>query len=183
MSKRVFDLILSFLLLIGLSPVFVISYVISTIDTKSNGLFTQKRVGQYGKLFTIYKFKTVHPKSRRISAIGKFFRTYKIDELPQFYNVLVGDMSIVGPRPDIPGYYDLLQGEDRKVLALKPGLTSRASLKYANEEKLLNQMPDALRYNDQIIFPDKVKMNLDYYYNRSLKEDISIVFLTIKRIL
>jgi len=148
------------------------------IDTSSTGLFLQKRVGQYGKLFTIYKIRTINSKTGKISYIGRFFRKYKIDEFPQFFNVLVGNMSFVGPRPDIGGYYDLLEGENRKILQLKPGITSFASIKYANEEVLLANKQDSLKYNDEIIFPDKVKMNLEYYYTRSLWLDIKIIFKT-----
>jgi lipopolysaccharide/colanic/teichoic acid biosynthesis glycosyltransferase len=149
------------------------------VDTQSDGFFFQKRVGQYGKLFTIYKLKTMQPKTGNISKIGFFFRKYKLDELPQFLNVLKGNMSIVGPRPDIEGYYDKLQGEERKVLELKPGITSEASIKYYNEEAILEQQQDALLYNDTVIFPDKVKMNLDYYYNQNIFLDIKIIIKTI----
>ena len=107
-----------------------------------------------------------------------FLRKSKIDELPQLLNVLFGQMSFVGPRPDIPGYYDKLVGEDRKILELKPGLTSKASLKYFNEEFLLSTQPNPLEYNDSVIFPDKVKMSLEYYYKKSFREDLKIIFKT-----
>ena len=149
------------------------------VDTKSNGLFFQQRVGQFGKLFTIYKLKTMHDETGNVSKTGCFFRKYKLDELPQFLNVLKGEMSIVGPRPDIEGYYDKLEGEDRKILELKPGITSEASIKYYNEEEILEQQENGLHYNDSIIFPDKVKMNLDYYYNQNLLLDIKIIINTI----
>jgi lipopolysaccharide/colanic/teichoic acid biosynthesis glycosyltransferase len=139
----------------------------------------QYRVGQFGRLFTIYKFKTMHPKTGKISGIGAFLRKYKLDELPQFINVLKGEMSIVGPRPDVEGYYDKLEGEERKILDIKPGITSEASIKYYKEEEILEQHKDALLYNDTVIFPDKVKMNLDYYYNQSLLLDIKIIIKTI----
>ena len=133
----------------------MLGYVVASVDTFSNGLFTQPRVGQYGVLFTIYKLKTIRPKSQKISPVGRFLRKSKIDELPQLFNVLNGTMSFVGPRPDIEGYYDKLEGEARKVLQLKPGITSEASIKYANEEVILEQQPNPLRYNDEVIFPDK----------------------------
>lgn len=177
--KRIFDLVFATVAIIILFPIFTIVFVISSIDSNSNGLFLQKRVGQYGKLFTIYKFKTVHPKTRKISSIGRFLRKTKLDELPQLINVLKGEMTFVGPRPDIPGYYDQLQGEDRKVLNLKPGITSEASIKYRNEELLLAKQSNPLKYNDEVIFPDKVKMNLDYYYNQSFAIDIKIIIKTI----
>lgn len=179
--KRFFDIFFSLLIIIGLSPILFIGYITATMDTSSNGVFIQKRVGQYGKLFTIYKLKTFHPKTKNISSIGYFFRKYKIDELPQLFNVLLGDMSFVGPRPDVEGYYDKLEGENRKILELKPGITSEASLKYYNEETLLASKENPLQYNDTVIFPDKVRMNLDYYYNRSFLLDLKIIFKTIFR--
>jgi len=179
LSKRIFDIIFSVTALLLVGWVIALSYIIASIDTRSNGIFLQKRVGQYGKLFTIFKLKTIRPKTQKISPIGKFFRRYKIDELPQFFNVLLGNMSVVGPRPDIPGYYDLLEGENRKILELKPGLTSEASIKYADEEKLLSKQENPLKYNDEIIFPDKVKMNLEYYYKQSFWLDIQIIFKTL----
>lgn len=154
---------------------------LAAADTRSNGLFLQKRIGQFGKPFVIFKFRTIHPKTAKVSAIGAFFRKYKIDEWPQLYNVLIGNMSFVGPRPDISGYYDRLEGDDLKVLELKPGITSRASIKYANEEQLLSRQQAPLAYNDEIIFPDKVKMNLDYFHHQSLWEDIRILWATIFR--
>lgn len=179
--KRFFDLFFSLFLLVIASPVLLCGYIVASLDTKSNGVFTQKRVGQYGRLFTIYKFKTIHPKTKQISRAGKFLRKSKIDELPQLFNVLFGTMSLVGPRPDIPGYYDTLQGENRKILELKPGITSEASIKYANEEVVLGQQPNPLQYNDEVIFPDKVKMNLEYYYKQSFWLDLKILFKTIFR--
>lgn len=155
--------------------------IAAAIDTASNGIFTQKRVGQYGKLFRIYKLRSMHSQNHAISGFGKFLRNSKLDELPQLYNVLIGNMSIVGPRPDIPGYYDELKGEDRKILALKPGLTSEASLKYINEEELLSKQKDPLNYNDTILFPDKVKMNVDYYHTRTFVADLLIIFKTFFR--
>lgn len=157
--------------------------VLISLDTRAWGLFTQKRIGQYGKPFTIFKLRTIHPKTGNISTFGKWLRTYKIDELPQLINVLIGNMTIVGPRPDIEGYYDRLEGEDRKILNLKPGLTSPAALKYLNEEYLLSQQPNPLQYNDEVIFPDKVKMNLEYYHNRSFVNDLKIMGQTIKKLL
>jgi lipopolysaccharide/colanic/teichoic acid biosynthesis glycosyltransferase len=118
-------------------------------------------------------------KTSKVSKIGHFVRKYKIDELPQFINVLKGEMSIVGPRPDIKGYYDKLKGEERKILELKPGITSEASIKYYKEEEILELQENALEYNDNIIFPDKVKMNLEYYYNQNLLLDIKIIIKTL----
>jgi len=153
--------------------------LISTLDTKSIGVFTQERIGQHGKIFTIFKIKTMNDRLKTISMFGKFLRKSKLDELPQLFNIINGDMSVVGPRPDIPGYYDLLEGENRKILELKPGLTSEASIKYRNEEELLQSAINSKQYNDEIIFPDKVKMNLNYYYNYNLLIDLKIILKTI----
>jgi lipopolysaccharide/colanic/teichoic acid biosynthesis glycosyltransferase len=118
----------------------------------------------------------------RITKFGAFLRKYKIDELPELFNVLRGDMSIVGPRPDVSGYADKLEGEDVLILELRPGITGPASLKYANEEDTLALQEDPVKYNDDVIYPDKVKLNLDYYHNNNLWIDIKIIFATIFRI-
>ena len=183
MTKRLFDLFFSLLFIVLLSPVLALGYIVASIDTRSNGLFIQKRVGQYGKLFTIYKLKTIHPKTRNMSFVGKFLRKYKIDELPQFFNVLLGNMSVVGYRPDIEGYYDKLEGKNRKILELKPGLISEAALKYADEQTLLAEKENPLEYNDTVVFPDKVKMNLEYYYQKSFKEDIRILLMLPEKVI
>lgn len=179
--KRLFDLFFSLLLIITLSPVLVLGYVLVSIDTLSNGLFTQKRIGQYGVPFTIYKLKTIRSKTKKISPLGKLFRKSKIDELPQLFNVLFGTMSLVGPRPDIPGYYDKLEGEFKKILELKPGITCEASIKYTDEELILEQQENPLQYNDEVIFPDKVQMNMTYYYTRTFLGDLIILSKTILR--
>jgi len=181
LPKRLFDLVFSLLGLFVLSPLILVMAILAAIDTRSNGFFLQKRVGQYGKLFKIVKLRTIDAKTQSISRFGRFLRKSKIDELPQLYNVLIGEMSFVGPRPDIPGYYDNLTGDARKILELKPGLTSEASLKYYDEDSLLAQQEDPLRYNDTILFPDKVRMNLQYYYNRSFLGDLKIICKTIFR--
>ena len=115
----------------------------------------------------------------RITPLGAKLRKYKLDELPELWNVLVGDMSFVGPRPDVPGYADKLVGEDRVILKLRPGITGPASLKYRNEEELLAGVDDPQTYNDTVIFPDKVRINKEYYYNWSFRKDIRYVFQTI----
>ena len=176
--KRIFDVLFSLLGLLFLGWLILVFWILATFDTKSNGLFIQERIGQFGNFFKIYKLKTMHPKTRTISKLGTFFRKSKIDELPQLWNVFLGDMSFVGPRPDIAGYYDILEGENRSILELKPGITSLASIKYANEEAVLAQQINPLDYNDSIIFPDKVKMNLDYYKNHSFIGDLKIIFKT-----
>ena len=183
MTKRLFDVVFSLSALLLFGWLIVLGFVVAALDTRSNGFFMQKRVGQYGRLFAIIKIKTVHPKTRKISRVGRFFRKYKIDELPQFLNILTGDMSVVGYRPDVPGYYDKLEDEDRKILELKPGLFSEATLKYVNEEALLAGQENPLDYNDTVIFPDKVKMNLEYYQQQSFVGDLKIIWRSAKRIM
>lgn len=181
--KVVFDFILAIILAAFFMPLLIILLIITSLDTSSNGIFFQKRIGQYGKPFTIFKFKTIHEKTRICSATGQVLRKFKLDELPQLFNILKGEMSFVGPRPDIEGYYDKLVGAEREVLKLKPGLTCEASIKYRNEENLLKEQKDPLAYNDEILFPNKVKMNLDYFENMTFKNDIKILFKTIITIL
>ncbi|WP_264566702.1 sugar transferase [Flavobacterium sp. N3904] len=180
--KRLFDIVFSGLFLFLFSWLLFIAWFLAVIDTRTNGIFTQDRIGQFGKLFRIYKLRTMqinqNSEDFRISKLGRILRTYKLDELPQLINVLKGDMSIVGPRPDISGYYDLLEGEERKILELKPGLTSLASLKYFDEDELLKQQDFPLEYNDTVLFPDKVKLNLCYYYHHSIFGDLKIIFHT-----
>lgn len=183
MTKRFFDFVFSIFFLFILGVFILFFTLISSFDTNSWGIFAQPRIGQYGKIFIIYKIKTINPKTNRSSKLGLFFRRYRIDEWPQLWNVLIGEMSFVGPRPDIEGYYDRLQGEERKLLELKPGITSEAALKYSNENKILNMQPDPKVYNDTVVFPDKVKMNLDYYYNKTILLDIKIIVKTLIKIL
>ena len=190
--KFLFDRISSLFGLLVLSPVLLV--VAALIKIRMPGgpvIFKQQRLGRNGKLFTMYKFRSMsvnHSGSSvsvagesRITPLGAKLRKYKLDELPELWNVLKGDMSLVGPRPDVPGYADRLQGEDRLVLKLRPGITGPASLKYANEEEILAQVADPRRYNDEVIFPDKVRINLDYYYNRTFCGDIRLIFQTIFR--
>ena len=188
--KIIFDRIMALFGLLFLSPVLLIVAIL--IKLKMPGgpiIFSQKRVGQYGKLFTMYKFRSMtvgHGGSsisvageNRITPLGVKLRKYKLDELPELWNVLIGDMSFVGPRPDVPGYADILEGNDRRVLELKPGITGPASLKYRNEEEILAMQDDPIKYNDEVIFPHKVKINLRYLYNWSFFEDIKIIIYTV----
>lgn len=177
-KKNIFDRTLALVLILFFLPFLFLFYLICSVDTQTSGVFKQKRVGRFGRLFTIYKFQTIHPKTREISNTGASIRKYKLDELPQLFNILTGDMSFVGPRPDLEGYYDKLQGDDRRVLQLRPGLTSEASLKYRNEEYILSQQENPLEYNDTIIFPDKVKMNLYYLEKMSFREDVFVLYKT-----
>ncbi len=190
--KRLVDLILSSLGLIFLSPIILLGWLASTLDLRKNGWFSQERIGQRGKPFRIWKLRTIAPQvvdntvfvpAENIRKIGHFLRKTKIDELPQLWNVLKGEMSFVGPRPDVKEFADLLEGEERKILELKPGLTCMASIQYKDEEKLLSQQKDPLQYNKEIIYPNKVKMNLWYYYNQSFLLDLSILFKTLQTLI
>jgi len=190
--KRSFDILFSLIGLLIFSWVIIINWLIAAIETKSNGFFTQKRVGKDGSLFTLIKIKTMKQISGfdttvttkndiRITKLGSFFRKTKLDELPTLWNVFIGDMSLVGPRPDVPGYADKLTGDNRRILQLRPGITGPATLKYANEEQLLANVDDPVKYNDEVIFPDKVRINLEYLDNWSLWLDIKIIIRTIFR--
>lgn len=176
--KPFLDVIISLIAVLVLSPFLLLIYSLLLFIHRDNPLFFQTRVGQYGNLFTVFKFKTIK-KNVETNSFLKLLRKTKIDELPQLINVLKGEMSLVGPRPDIPGYYDRLKGEDRKLLNLKPGLTGYASLKFSNEEDLLKQQKESLRYNDDVIFPEKIRLNLYYYKNVSLLFDFKIILKTI----
>ena len=190
MIKWLFDRIVALVGLICLLPVLLLVWVLIRVKMPGGGaIFKQKRVGKDGKLFTMYKFRSMtvgHGGSSvsvagesRITPLGRRLRKYKLDELPELWNVLIGDMSFVGPRPDVPGYADKLEGEDRLILKLRPGITGPASLKYRNEEDLLAQVDNPQQYNDEVIYPDKVKINLDYYYHHSLIGDIKLIIQTV----
>jgi lipopolysaccharide/colanic/teichoic acid biosynthesis glycosyltransferase len=152
-------------------------------------LFSQKRVGKDGKLFTMVKFRTMKVNhggnsisikgESRITPLGAIMRKYKLDELPGLWNVLKGEMSLVGPRPDVPGYADKLTGEDRRILELRPGITGPASMKYSNEEELLALQPDPVKYNNEVIYPDKVRINLNYLKHWSFWLDLKIIVFTV----
>ncbi|WP_353078940.1 sugar transferase [Flavobacterium sp.] len=152
---------------------------ITAIDTQSNGFFSQERIGQYGKPFLIYKLQTLHSKTNKTSFLGRMLRKTKLDEIPQIFNLLKGEMTLVGPRPDISGYADNLAGADQIILKLKPGITGLASLKYRNEEQLLAQQTNPQHYNDEVIWPDKVRINKWYAENRTISMDLQILFYTL----
>ena len=188
--KSIFDRFSSFFGLLLLWPILLIIAILIRLKMPGGPvIFKQKRVGQHGKLFTMYKFRSMiasHSGSsvsvkgeRRITPLGAKLRKYKLDELPELWNVLIGDMSFVGPRPDIPGYADKLEGDDRRMLLLKPGITGLASLKYRNEEELLAEQEYPQWYNDKILFPDKVKINIEYLNHWSFWNDIKIIIYTI----
>ncbi|PQA90555.1 LPS biosynthesis sugar transferase [Chryseobacterium piscicola] len=179
MWKLVIDYGIASVAVIIFLPIFIVLFVLASVDTGFPGVFTQDRVGRFGTTFTIYKFKTYHSKTLNKSQFGRWLRKTKLDELPQIFNILKGDMSIIGARPDIKGYYDVLEGEQRLILNLKPGLISEAGIKYRNEDEILANQDHPLQYNDEVLFPDKVKMNLDYYKNLSLKNDLKIIWKTL----
>lgn len=177
--KRLFDLVIGLLLLpFLLLPIFIL-ILLATIDTKQWGLFSQRRVGQHGRLFSIYKIRTLKNEphvlghlDRSTTTLGSFLRRTKWDELPQLFNVIKGDMSFVGPRPDVLGFADILEGEDRIILKVKPGITGPATLKYKNEEMLLAEQADPETYNRTIIWTDKVEINKKYVQTWSFSLDL-----------
>lgn len=188
-AKRIFDILFAVCALAVVGWVIAIAYVIARLDTRASGFFVQQRIGRNGRPFGMLKIRTMrggealedHVTMRgdpRITSVGRWFRRTKIDELPQLINVLLGDMSIVGPRPDIAGFADVLKGEDRAVLSVRPGLTSAATLKYQDEEILLAQSADPVAYNREVIFPDKVRMNRSYVENYSFATDLRLVAIT-----
>lgn len=182
-KKRIFDLVFAIAGIITTGWLIFLLFIIAAICTGKNGFFLQKRVGRHGALFNIYKIRTMHDINglKVVYPAGRFMRKYKLDEFPQFFNVLFGTMSAVGPRPDIEGYYDVLTGPGKDLLLLKPGMTGPASLKYANEEYLLASHPDPEDFNNNFIFPDKVRINLRYLKHWSVLLDIRIIFCTVSR--
>ncbi len=202
--KFCFDRLAALLGLIVLAlPMGIIAIIVLVTMKGGPVLYRQVRVGKDGKLFKIHKFRTMtndqevsniaYPNKARITPFGAWLRKHKLDELPELWDVLIGNMSFVGPRPDVPGYADQLQGDDRVVLQMRPGITGPATLKYRNEEHLIetyvkqvkaNGDPRtedeiALHYNDEVIYPDKVRINVDYYRNFSLLKDLSIILHTL----
>ena len=188
---RFFDFIFSLLGIILLSPVFFVLYVAIRLESKGGGFYKQLRVGRGGTDFYVYKFRsmrigadkqgliTVGGRDPRITQIGYFIRKYKLDELPQLFNVLKGDMSLVGPRPEVRKYVDLYTDEQRKVLSVRPGKTDYASIEYVDENIILGQADDADRAYIEQILPDKIRYNMKYINHRSVKEYFKIIFLTI----
>ena len=191
-TKRLVDIFVSIMGIIVFLPIWIIIALLIKITSPGPILFTQDRPGYHKKIFKVYKFRTMYPGSEkmvkgkevmkddsRVTGFGKFLRRSKLDEIPQLWNVLKGDMSLVGPRPDVPGYVDCLTGEERDVLKLKPGITGPASLKYRNEEILLTKVENPQKYNDEVVFPDKIRINLYYYRNYSFWKDLQMIVCTI----
>lgn len=190
MLKWLFDRIVAFVGLLFLWWLILVVALLVRIKMPGGPVFfLQKRVGKDGRLFTMVKFRTMtvnHGGSsisiageNRITPLGAMLRKYKLDELPELWNVLCGDMSFVGPRPDVPGYADKLQGAEREVLKLRPGITGPATLKYRNEEELLATVDNPQQYNDEVIYPDKVRLNLFYLHHYSFVMDIKMIVATV----
>jgi lipopolysaccharide/colanic/teichoic acid biosynthesis glycosyltransferase len=189
-AKRCFDICGAFIGLLLTWWLILGAWALSSLDTRSNGFFIQWRVGLHGRLFRVVKIKTMRPDSHmittvtqrgdpRITVLGAFFRKTKVDELPQLWNVLIGDMSFVGPRPDVPGFADKLVGDDRAVLSLRPGVTGPSTIKYRYEEELLAGIDDPETFNRDVIWPDKVRINLEYIRNWRLVQDVKYIFRTL----
>lgn len=189
-QKRSFDIIFSIIGLLTVWWLIVLAAILARIDTGLNGFFIQQRVGRNRKLFYVIKIRTMKPvdlletsvttaSDKRITRLGRFFRKTKIDELPQLLNVLRGDMSFVGPRPDVPGYADRITGEDSIVLSIRPGITGPATLAYRNEEEMLANVDDPEHYSLHVIFPHKIQINRQYIQNYSLLSDIKYIFSTV----
>jgi lipopolysaccharide/colanic/teichoic acid biosynthesis glycosyltransferase len=190
LQKRTFDIVLSLIGIVLTWWIMFAAWVVASLETGSNGLFMQKRIGHNGKPFKVFKIKTMKSiqglkstvttaNDSRITKSGVFFRKTKIDELPQLFNVLFGQMSFVGPRPDVPGFADKLEGEDRIILSVRPGITGPASLKYKDEERILAGQKDPERYNREVIWPDKVRINKVYIREWSMQKDIQYLIKTI----
>lgn len=192
---RLFDILFSFFGLLLLMPFFLVIWTIIVLTSKGGGFYKQMRVGKNGTDFSLYKFRsmrkdadkgsliTVGGRDPRITRIGYFIRKFKIDELPQLFNVLKGDMSLVGPRPEVRKYVDMYNDEQKKVLSLRPGITDYASIEYVDENEILGnaENPDEV-YISQIL-PDKIRLNMKYIENHSVKEYFKIIFLTVFKIL
>ena len=187
MIKWLFDRVVAFTMLIVLMPVLLIVALCILMANGAPIMYIQERIGQNAKPFKLIKFRTMHGEEEspiaaselnRITRIGRWLRRTKIDELPELLNILKGDMSFVGPRPDVAGYADKLEGDDRRLLAMKPGLTGVASLKYRNEEDLLAAQPNPQEYNDTVIWPDKVRLNILYMEQQSLWLDVKVLICT-----
>lgn len=188
--KRAFDILASTFGLILTGWIIILAYIAASIDTKKRGFFTQERIGRRGIPFKVIKIRTMRDipsvnttvtalNDPRITLLGRFFRKTKIDELPQLINVFLGQMSFVGPRPDVAGFADKLMREDRIILSVRPGITGPATLKYREEEELLAAQDDPEKFNDEVIFPDKVRLNREYVVNYSFWKDIQYIYQTI----
>lgn len=192
---RLFDILFSVMGLILLSPIFIVLYIIIRTGSKGGAFYVQERIGKDGRPFMLYKFRTMHvgadseglltigKDDNRITRVGYFLRKTKIDELPQLLNVLKGDMSLVGPRPEVRKYVDLYTEEQRKVLSVRPGITDYASIEYVNENELLSKASDPDRVYIEEVMPDKIKLNMKYLEHYTMQEYFRIIFLTLKSLI
>lgn len=190
LTKRAVDVVVAAASLVLLSPVLVVAWVVATLNCRTNGLFRQTRIGRNGEPFRVLKIRTMRDGrdgystvtargDRRITRSGALMRALKIDELPQLINVLRGEMSLVGPRPDVPGFADVLVGADRIVLSVRPGITGPAALAYRSEEVLLAGIADPERYNRNVIWPDKLRLNREYVEHYSFLTDMRCLLATV----
>lgn len=191
---RIFDILLATLGLVILSPLLIFVYVAIVLESRGGGFYRQERTGRYGKPFRLIKFRsmyvnadkhgliTVGGHDNRITRVGYYIRKYKIDELPQLFNVVKGDMSIVGPRPEVKKYTDLYTEEQRKILDVRPGITDYASIKYVDENEILGTSDNPERTYIEHIMPDKIKLNMIYISQNGIKEYFKIIFLTLTNI-
>jgi lipopolysaccharide/colanic/teichoic acid biosynthesis glycosyltransferase len=189
--KRAFDLTGAVVGIVVLSPVIAAAFVAATIDTRAPGFFRQERIGRWGRRFWVIKIRSMRVDHEmttsvttahdpRITRLGAFFRRTKLDELPQLWNVLRGEMSFVGPRPEVPGFADLLTGTDRLLLSVRPGITGPATIHFRDEERLLAATADPEAYNRDVLFPTKVRMNLEYIREYSLRKDLVYLWRTFR---
>ncbi len=193
--KRIFDIISSFFGLLFFLPILIVTVILIKIDSKGSVFYRQVRVGKKNRDFEIYKFRTMHVnadklglltvggRDPRITSVGYYLRKYKLDELPQLINVFIGDMSFVGPRPEVRKYVDLYSDEQKKVLLVKPGITDLASIEFRNENDILSEQKDPNQYYIDVIMPKKLEINLKYIKKRSILNDIGVIFKTFMIIL
>ena len=189
-AKRALDIVASIVGLLVLWPVILIGWVLAAYSTRANGLFIHHRVGKDAKMFPMFKLRSMREVAGvttcvtsdsdvRITKIGRILRKLKIDELPQLLNVLLGHMSLVGPRPDMPGFIDALEGDDRVLLTLRPGITGPASIAFRNEDELLAKVEDPEDYSDNVIWPEKVRINKQYIKDYSFVGDLKYIWQTV----
>jgi lipopolysaccharide/colanic/teichoic acid biosynthesis glycosyltransferase len=188
--KRIFDIILSFIGIIFLLPFYIIISILIVLDSKGGILFKQERIGLNAEMFKVFKFRTMSPdsfskgaltvgsKDPRITKIGYYLRKYKLDELPQLFNVLFGDMSFVGTRPEVKKYTDLYNLEQKKVFSVRPGITDYASIKFSNENDLLSATDNPEKLYIEEIMPEKLALNMEYINDNNVFKDIKIIFDT-----
>ncbi|NNL02590.1 MAG: sugar transferase [Eudoraea sp.] len=192
--KRAFDFILSFVGLVLLTPLFLIVALLIKLDSKGPVFYMQSRVGRFNNDFKLFKFRTMtlnadrlglltlSSRDERITKLGYYLRKYKVDELPQLINVLKGDMSLVGPRPEVRKYVDLYSKNQMKVLDFRPGITDVSSIRYSNENEVLENQSEPEKYYIEVIMPEKIKYNLEYLKKQNILSDIQTIFRTLAKI-